>query len=187
MDADLIEQILQQDWLSPQGAIALAGISYAWLRLLGERGQVATLDTPLGRLYQRADVERVRHEREAQRGDGSRRGRRPGTANGHRQRSPDLEEVQRGFYAASNAGDLDFVERHLAHTSDDLYLGTAAEEVWDRTTALEAVAALAAAGLRIEGGAPQAWVEGDVGWAVDLEPRFRLGDVVAPFRLTSLF
>ena len=75
MDTDLIEQILQQDWLSPQGAILLAGISYAWLRLLGERGQIATLDTPLGRLYNRADVDRLRAERE-QRARPTRGGRR---------------------------------------------------------------------------------------------------------------
>ncbi len=63
MDPSVIQDILQQDWLSPQGAVLLAGISYAWLRLLGERGHVAVLDTPLGRLYNRADVERVRDER----------------------------------------------------------------------------------------------------------------------------
>lgn len=185
-DPQQLEQRLQQDWLSPQGAIALAGISYAWLRRLGEQGTVTTLLTPLGRLYNRSDVERVRHDREAPRGDGSRRGRRSGTDNGHLQRSPALEELQRGFYAASNDGDLGFVERHLAHAPADLFVGTAAA-VWDRTTALEAVAAQVAAGVRIDGGTPQAWVEGDIGWAVDLEPRFRLGEVVAPFRLTSLF
>ncbi len=64
MDPDLIQEILQQDWLSPQGAVLLAGISYAWLRLLGERGQIATLQTPLGRLYKRADVERLRAQRD---------------------------------------------------------------------------------------------------------------------------
>ena len=63
MDPNTIQDILQQDWLSPQGAMLLAGISYAWLRLLGERGQVAVLDTPLGRLYKRTDIERVRTER----------------------------------------------------------------------------------------------------------------------------
>jgi hypothetical protein len=63
MDPNTIQDLLQQDWLSPQGAMLLAGISYAWLRLLGERGQIKVLDTPLGRLYNRADVERVRTER----------------------------------------------------------------------------------------------------------------------------
>ncbi len=73
MDPDRIQEILQQDWLSPQGAGLLAGISYAWLRQLGERGQVATLQTPLGRLYKRADVERLRAQRD-QAGSGSLRG-----------------------------------------------------------------------------------------------------------------
>ena len=63
MDIEVLEELLQRDWLSPQGAMLLAGISYAWLRLLGERGQITTLDTPLGRLYNWADVDRVRADR----------------------------------------------------------------------------------------------------------------------------
>jgi hypothetical protein len=63
-DIALLEELLQRDWLSPQGAVLLAGISYAWLRLLGERGTIATLQTPLGRLDKRADVEQVRAERQ---------------------------------------------------------------------------------------------------------------------------
>jgi hypothetical protein len=78
MDPSIIQDILQQDWLSPQGAVLLAGISYAWLRLLGERGQVAVLDTPLGRLYRRADVERVRDERAQRAAATQRRQVRPG-------------------------------------------------------------------------------------------------------------
>ncbi len=65
VDIEALEELLQREWLSPQGAMLLAQISYAWLRLLGERGQIATLGTPLGRLYNRADVERLRREREA--------------------------------------------------------------------------------------------------------------------------
>jgi hypothetical protein len=75
MDPDLIQDILRRDWLSPQNAILLAGISYAWLRLLGERGQVATLQTPLGRLYNRVDIERLRRQRE-QAGGARQRGTR---------------------------------------------------------------------------------------------------------------
>jgi ketosteroid isomerase-like protein len=106
---------------------------------------------------------------------------------GHLQRSPDLEELVRRFYAACNNGDLAFVERHLSQTPQTLFLGTAPEEVWDRAATLRAVANQSGAGVRMEGGNPQAWQAGDVGWAVDLEPSFHLGEVVAPFRLTTIF
>ena len=54
-----LEVALRRDWLSPQEATQVAGVSYGWLRLLGERGSIATLATPLGRLYRRADAERI--------------------------------------------------------------------------------------------------------------------------------
>src|SRR5215217_5592923 len=101
------------------------------------------------------------------------------------QRSPGLEELIRRFYAATS-GDLAFVEHHLSHAPETLFLGTAPEEVWDRAATLRAVAEQSGAGVRLEGGAPQAWEVGDIGWVVDLEPRFRLGEVVAPFRLTGV-
>ena len=63
-----LEAALRREWLSPQEARQLAGVSYAWLRLLGERKQIATLATPLGRLYRRADAEHVRAERAARGG-----------------------------------------------------------------------------------------------------------------------
>jgi ketosteroid isomerase-like protein len=106
---------------------------------------------------------------------------------GHLQRSPDLEALQRRFYAACNQGDLAFVERHLSYAPATLFLGTDPNEVWDRAATLQAIAGQSAAGVRFEGGAPQGWEAGDVGWVVDLEPRFRLGEVVAPFRATSIF
>ena len=60
-----LEAALRREWLSPREARQLAGVSYGWLRQLGERKQIATLATPLGRLYRRADVERVRAARAA--------------------------------------------------------------------------------------------------------------------------
>lgn len=103
------------------------------------------------------------------------------------QHSPALEELMRRFYEACNSGDLAFVEQHLSEAEATLVLGTAPEEVWDRAGTLRAVAAQSGAGVRFEGGAPQAWEADDVGWVIDLEPRFRLGEVVAPFRLTCIF
>ena len=106
---------------------------------------------------------------------------------GQLHRSPDLEDLLRRFYAACNTGDLAVVERYLSHAPETVFLGTAAEEVWDRAATLQAVAAQSGAGVRLEGGAPQAWEAGNVGWGIDLAPRFHLGEVVAPFRLTCVF
>ena len=58
-----LEEVLRRDWLSPQEATQLAGVSYGWLRQLGERGRIAKLATPLGRLYRRADAEQIRAAR----------------------------------------------------------------------------------------------------------------------------
>lgn len=102
-------------------------------------------------------------------------------------RSPVLEDLVRSFYAACNSSDLAFVEQHLSHAPETLFLGTAPEEIWDRAATLRAVAAQSGAGVRFEGGAPLAWEMGDLGWAVDVEPRFHLGEIVAPFRLTCIF
>ncbi len=63
--ATTLEAALRREWLSPREARQLAGVSYGWLRLLGRQGRIATLATPLGRLYRRADVERLRAERGA--------------------------------------------------------------------------------------------------------------------------
>ena len=56
------------------------------------------------------------------------------------QRSPVLEDLQRRFYTACNNGDLAFVEQHLSHAPQTLFLGTDPDEVWDRAGTLRAVA-----------------------------------------------
>jgi hypothetical protein len=103
------------------------------------------------------------------------------------QRSPDLEDLQRRFYAACNSSDLAFDEQLLSPAPETLFLGTDPDEVWDRAGMLRAVATQFGAGVRFEGGDPQGWEVGDVGWVVDYEPRFRFGEVAAPFRLTNIF
>ncbi len=67
MITDEVRQAIMTDWLGPKDAAQLAGISYGWLRLLGERGQVETLQTPLGTLYSRKGMEAVARDR-AERG-----------------------------------------------------------------------------------------------------------------------
>jgi hypothetical protein len=56
-----------KDWLSGANAARLADVSLSWIRLLGDRGEVSTLDTDLGRLYYRPDVERIERRRRRRR------------------------------------------------------------------------------------------------------------------------
>jgi hypothetical protein len=69
---EITRESLMTDWLTPTSAAKAANVSYSWLKQLGERGQVETLQTPLGMLYKRTDMERIAEER------ASRAGIRPG-------------------------------------------------------------------------------------------------------------
>lgn len=50
-------------WISGRNAAKLADVSLTWIRTLGERGDIQTLDTDLGRLYYKPDVEGIRRRR----------------------------------------------------------------------------------------------------------------------------
>ncbi len=65
MDSKALEQELRDNWLSRGEAARLAGVSPEWIRSLWVTGGIESIDTPAGRLYNRADVERVAREREA--------------------------------------------------------------------------------------------------------------------------
>ena len=61
----LTRESIMTDWLKPQDAARLAEVSYGWLKLLGERGKVETLPTPLGMLYSRQSIEQLAEQRGA--------------------------------------------------------------------------------------------------------------------------
>ncbi len=61
----LTRESLMTDWLKPQDAARLADVSYGWIKLLGERGKVETLQTPLGTLYSKQSVEELAEQRGA--------------------------------------------------------------------------------------------------------------------------
>jgi len=63
LNGELTRESLRRDWLKPSDAARAAGISLSYLKLLGRQGKVDCLETPLGRLYKRADIERWRDER----------------------------------------------------------------------------------------------------------------------------
>ncbi len=62
---DEVRKSLMTDWVKPQDAARIAGVSYGWMKLLGERGKVETLQTPLGMLYKREQVEEIGRQRES--------------------------------------------------------------------------------------------------------------------------
>lgn len=70
MDRELTRESLRRDWLKPSDAARAAGISLSYLKLLSQQGKIDCLETPLGHLYKRADIDRWRNER-ARRGGAS--------------------------------------------------------------------------------------------------------------------
>lgn len=57
-----------EEWVSGKQAAQVTGFSVPWVYRLGERGEIATVDTPLGRLYKRADVEKYKDSRQGKAG-----------------------------------------------------------------------------------------------------------------------
>ncbi len=54
---------LMEEWLSGAQAARLIGVTPQWVRTLARDKKVETVETPLGFLYRRADVERLAQER----------------------------------------------------------------------------------------------------------------------------
>lgn len=67
----MLERFDPAEWLSGANAAKLADVSLSWIRLLGERGEVRTLDTDLGRLYYRPDVQGIERQRRRRKRSGS--------------------------------------------------------------------------------------------------------------------
>ncbi len=60
-----LERELRENWLSRSQAARLADVSIEAIRLWHSNEKIRAIDTPAGRLYSRADVERVVAERSA--------------------------------------------------------------------------------------------------------------------------
>lgn len=59
----VLERFDPQEWVSAKTAAHTLRFSLQWVRELGRRGEIGTLQTDLGTLYRRADVERIGGER----------------------------------------------------------------------------------------------------------------------------
>jgi hypothetical protein len=62
-----LEEELRRDWLGRQQAAKLMDVSGEYIHHLARTDRIATLTTPLGKLYRRVDVERISGQRESDR------------------------------------------------------------------------------------------------------------------------
>jgi ketosteroid isomerase-like protein len=111
------------------------------------------------------------------------------------EQSDELRDLTLRFYEATATGDLSFLERHLSRQEGAVFVGTDPHERWEGFEAfVEAMRTQAeaqwgaAAGMQIVPGQLQAYQEGNVGWAIDCDPLFRLPDgLELPFRSSWVF
>ena len=107
--------------------------------------------------------------------------------------SDELRDLMLRFYEATTSGDLSFLERHVSHQDETVFVGTDPNEWWEGFEAFaEAMRAqseaMGGAGLQIVPGQVQAYREGNVGWAIDRDAFFRLPDGrEIPFRNSCVF
>ena len=52
-----------KEWISAKRAAAIADLTVQWVRVLGQRGELRTVETDLGTLYSLEDVQRKAEER----------------------------------------------------------------------------------------------------------------------------
>ena len=84
-----LEAELRRNWVSRRDAAKLMDVTGEYIHSLAATGRIATLTTPSGRLYWRADVQRLAEQRQEDRAvREQRRGESPLSL-------PDLEEPER--------------------------------------------------------------------------------------------
>jgi ketosteroid isomerase-like protein len=111
------------------------------------------------------------------------------------EQSDELRDLTLRFYEATATGDIPFLKRHLSRQDGAVFVGTDPHERWEGFEAfLEAMRAQAEAqwgaqaGMQIVPGQLRAYREGNVGWAIDCDPVFRLPDgLEMPFRSSWIF
>ena len=102
--------------------------------------------------------------------------------------SLELRELTRRIAQAIGEGDVAFLERHTSRQDGAAFLGTDPDEWWtDLAGVSRALMAQRQAGVTVLPGTPLAYQEGNVGWAVDREVRFRAGEEEVPFRFSVVY
>lgn len=102
--------------------------------------------------------------------------------------SPELEDLTRRIAEAVGTGDAAFLAQVVSRRAPVAFLGTGPDDWWAEVDALiQALAAQHGAGVGVIPGNPVAYVEGNVGWAVDRSARFRFADQEFPFRFSVVY
>ena len=106
------------------------------------------------------------------------------------EQSSELIDLTRRSYQALSSGDISFFENHFSREEGVLAIGTDPSEWWSGYDTIVRVfkAQLAEMGqLSVEGGALNAYSDGNVGWAAD-QLALRLTDgTTFPLRLTIVY
>jgi ketosteroid isomerase-like protein len=107
------------------------------------------------------------------------------------ERSPELEDLMRRWYAAMGSGDASLIERLISQEEGVLAIGSDPREWWTGyatvVATFEAQFREMGGQLRATPGDLRAYQEGSVGWMAD-NPTFRLLDgTEVPFRFTGVF
>jgi hypothetical protein len=94
--------------------------------------------------------------------------------------SDEVRDLSIQLYRAIEAGDTEFLDRHVSRRAEAVFVGTDPDEWWEDADALlQAVKAQAAATsgpLKVIPGRARAYREGNVGWMIDNGPTFELSD-----------
>lgn len=104
-------------------------------------------------------------------------------------RSPELRDLVLRFYEALASGDASFIDRHFSTAEAALGVGTDPGEWWQgHRVAAAWKAQLEGMGgsMPLVAGAPEAYVDGTVGWVAD-QPTLELSAGSIPVRLTMVF
>ena len=102
--------------------------------------------------------------------------------------STELRELTLLITQAIGAGDVAVLERHTSRHPGAAFLGTDPDEWWTDLAGLsQALAGQHEAGVTFIPGDPVAFQEGEMGWAVDHQMHFRLGEQEGPFRMTVVY
>lgn len=104
--------------------------------------------------------------------------------------STEIKDIVLRYYEAASQGKITLVEDLLSHEEGTVVIGTDPNEWWDgyeNITSHYKTQLKEMDQLTIVPGDPQAYCEGNVGWATD-RPKFKLSDgTQVPTRLTMVF
>lgn len=106
------------------------------------------------------------------------------------EKSTELRELTMAFYQAMATADMDFIRTYFSQKDGVLVFGTDPAERWhgyEKIVSIYEAQIKEMGNITLTDGDPQAYAEGNVGWAAD-EANLKLSDdTVVPFRMTIVY